>query len=59
VARTRQGEERDQLEDQLQDLEAQWGSTALTNYVFPVVGFPISGSETEPAAFLHEFFDND
>jgi len=51
VARTRQGPERDQLEDQLQELEAQWISR-IDQYVFPVVTL---SAETEPAALCTIF----
>jgi len=34
---TRQGEERDQLEDSAQDLEAQWDSNRIDQIRFPVV----------------------
>ena len=51
VARTRQGPERDQLEDQLQELEAQW-INRIDQYVFPVVTL---SADTEPAALCTIF----
>ena len=51
VARTRQGAERDQLEDQLQELEAQW-INRIDQYVFPVVTL---SADTEPAALCTIF----
>jgi hypothetical protein len=51
VARTRQGDERDQLEDQLQELEAQW-INRIDQYVFPVVTL---SADTEPAALCTIF----
>jgi hypothetical protein len=51
VARTRQGVERDQLEDQLQELEAQW-INRIDQYVFPVVTL---SADTEPAALCTIF----
>ena len=51
MARTRQGAERDQLEDQLQELEAQW-INRIDQYVFPVVTL---SADTEPAALCTIF----
>jgi hypothetical protein len=51
VARTRQGAERDQLEDQLDELQAQW-INRIDQYVFPVVTL---SAETEPAALCTIF----
>lgn len=51
VARTRQGAERDQLEDQLQELESQW-INRIDQYVFPVVTL---SADTEPAALCTIF----
>ena len=51
VARTRQGAERDELEDQLQELEAQW-INRIDQYVFPVVTL---SADTEPAALCTIF----
>jgi hypothetical protein len=51
VARTRQGAERDQLEDQLQELEDQW-INRIDQYVFPVVTL---SADTEPAALCTIF----
>ena len=51
VARTRQGAERDQLEDQLDELQAQW-INRIDQYVFPVVTL---SADTEPAALCTIF----
>jgi hypothetical protein len=51
VARTRQGAERDQLEDQLDDLQTQW-INRIDQYVFPVVTL---SADTEPAALCTIF----
>lgn len=51
VARTRQGAERDQLEDQLDELQAQW-INRIDQYVFPVVTL---SADTEPTALCTIF----
>ncbi|MCP9820006.1 DUF262 domain-containing protein [Synechococcus sp. Cruz-9H2] len=51
VARTRQGEERDRLEDQLHEIEEKW-INRIDQYVFPVVTL---SAETEPAALCTIF----
>lgn len=51
VARTRKGDERDQLEDQFRELEDQW-IKRIDEYVFPVVTL---SEETEPAALCTIF----
>jgi hypothetical protein len=51
VARMRQGAERDQLEDQLDELQAQW-INRIDQYVFPVVTL---SADTEPAALCTIF----
>lgn len=51
VARTRKGDERDQLEDQFQELEDQW-IKRIDEYVFPVVTL---SAETEPTALCTIF----
>jgi hypothetical protein len=51
VARTHQGSERDQLEDQLRELEDQW-INRIDQYVFPVVTL---SADTEPAALCTIF----
>jgi hypothetical protein len=51
MARTRQGTERDQLEDQLDELQAQW-INRIDQYVFPVVTL---SADTEPAALCTIF----